>query len=622
MAAYGLFAAHPEASVADVEEHFDGNLCRCTGYRPIWDAAKAMCAEKCGAGADIEDCAGRHGKTGCGGGCGAAKTDSETKSACSHSSSSSEVCLGGAGADKACVVKSSTADKLEAETVPAVSAPLIPDELREALAAPTAQAPLCLANADGKGRWWRPTGLLQLLVVLQQQPDARVLVGNTEVGIETKFKGVPLPNAVSTAGCPELYTLSIDSTELRVGAALSLSALQAACGPSCQPRSRVCAAIHNMLRWFASTQIRNVACLGGNLATASPISDMNPVLSASGASLRLVKAGPDKDGNVGVRAMERRVRVSDFFLSYRRVDLQPGEIIAEVLIPQVRPFEYILPFKQARRREDDISIVTSCMRVLLQPKGGCWRVAEVELSFGGMAPTTVTAVQTASAMTGQTWGEAALQGASAALLAEMDLPDDVPGGQAQFRRTLACSFLYKFYVAVNQQLTADIAIASTPLPAAPSVDARDASAAQSFVTSPKPRISGTQTYTARAQPEVGQETLLTHGPPPRSEPSKEAGPVSAAGNRSIFLIFLCRPFSLCLFPSTSHLFFSTCTHLHSLVLNHYCRHRRILQCIVVRMPPGRCTPLARPSIQTTSQTCPARCTEYWWVPHAPGEESF
>lgn len=46
-------------------------------------------------------------------------------------------------------------------------------------------------------------------------------------------------------------------------------------------------AVKQMLRWFASNQIRNVACLGGNLATASPISDMNPILTALNAPITL-----------------------------------------------------------------------------------------------------------------------------------------------------------------------------------------------------------------------------------------------------------------------------------------------------------------------------------------------
>jgi xanthine dehydrogenase/oxidase len=40
---YTLISNNP--TVAHLEEHLDGNLCRCTGYRPIWDAARALCVD-------------------------------------------------------------------------------------------------------------------------------------------------------------------------------------------------------------------------------------------------------------------------------------------------------------------------------------------------------------------------------------------------------------------------------------------------------------------------------------------------------------------------------------------------------------------------------------------------
>lgn len=54
--------------------------------------------------------------------------------------------------------------------------------------------------------------------------------------------------------------------------------------------------MHAQLRWFASNQIRNVASLAGNLATASPISDLNPVLVALGATATVAGVAPGGDG--------------------------------------------------------------------------------------------------------------------------------------------------------------------------------------------------------------------------------------------------------------------------------------------------------------------------------------
>lgn len=42
MSLYALLRNNPNPSEEEIEECFDGNLCRCTGYRPILDAAKTV----------------------------------------------------------------------------------------------------------------------------------------------------------------------------------------------------------------------------------------------------------------------------------------------------------------------------------------------------------------------------------------------------------------------------------------------------------------------------------------------------------------------------------------------------------------------------------------------------
>lgn len=64
--------------------------------------------------------------------------------------------------------------------------------------------------------------------------------------------------------------------------------------------------------------------------------------------------------------------------------------------------EFFCAYKQAHRRDDDIAIVNAAFRVefedlSLSPP----TVRHVDMSFGGMAPTTVMATKTMAACTGK-----------------------------------------------------------------------------------------------------------------------------------------------------------------------------------------------------------------------------
>ena len=60
---------------------------------------------------------------------------------------------------------------------------------------------------------------------------------------------------------------------------------------------------------------------------------------------------------------------------------------------------YFYGYKQAHRREDDISIVNAGIRVLFEEDSNV--IKEIALAFGGMAPTTVMATTTMAAAVGK-----------------------------------------------------------------------------------------------------------------------------------------------------------------------------------------------------------------------------
>lgn len=92
-----------------------------------------------------------------------------------------------------------------------------------------------------------------------------------------------------------------------MGASVSLTKVMHMCKAHNSGNLSIYSAIARQLRWFAGNQIRNVASLGGNMVTGSPISDLNPLMIAGSAVLRIEGKGS------GVR----EVGAADFFLGYR-----------------------------------------------------------------------------------------------------------------------------------------------------------------------------------------------------------------------------------------------------------------------------------------------------------------
>ncbi|KAL7552747.1 hypothetical protein ACHAWF_015983 [Thalassiosira exigua] len=569
VALYALFAQGERDSEGNreaidsthLEEHLDGNLCRCTGYRPIWDAARALCADGEGGGVgDLED----GGPTGpCGTPCRECPAREACERECNAEDRGEEKKEGhGEGRDEkkgdggrekeegcgTSIVCTSTASKVaEYQTILKEKHSETwwdqPDRMFPRELLPVAEGgdaalheelskPLTVVSRDsvhGRGTWIAPTRLEDLLDLFRERGDGakddegkiKMVVGNTEVGIEARFKRATFPRLVRpTEKIHTLYEILTAESHLVVGACASLTSLMEACRDHVDAsheldaadaagveaaiaarrrRARTAAPIRDMLRWFASTQIRNAACLGGNVVTASPISDMNPLLCALDATLVLASR-PERDGGV----VRRTIPAKDFFVSYRTVAMESIEMVERIDVPWMRDtFEYVVPFKQARRREDDISIVTSGMRMKLAPRGGSWIVEDVCLAFGGMAPKTVAAKETAEAMMGRPFEEETFAKARVAMMEELALPEDVPGGQSQYRLALACGFLHKMWLHCARELKEDVVAAAkaaggcVTYPPVPTVGSDEASGAgNGFVSRPKPRIGGVQKYPA------------------------------------------------------------------------------------------------------------------------------
>uniref|UniRef100_A0A8C3PWL7 Xanthine dehydrogenase/oxidase n=1 Tax=Chrysolophus pictus TaxID=9089 RepID=A0A8C3PWL7_CHRPC len=395
MSMYTLLRNKPKPKMEDIEDAFQGNLCRCTGYRPILEGYRTFAVVS-----GFRQCLKHSGRT---------------------------------------MMPSSLFDSSKFQPLDPTQEPIFPPELME-------QKQVCFKGE--RVMWIQPTTLQELVALKSQYPNAKLVVGNTEVGIEMRLKNMLYPVILAPAWIPEMNAVQHTETGVTFGAACTLSSveevLRKAVAELPSYKTEIFQAALEQLRWFAGPQIRNVAALGGNIMTASPISDLNPVLMASGSKLTLISM----EGKRTVTMDEK------FFTGYRKTIVKPEEVLLSVEIPYSKEGEYFSAFKQAYRREDDIAIVTCGMRVLFQH--GTSRVQEVKLSYGGMAPTTILALKTCQ----EDWNEKLLQDACRLLAGEMDLSPSAPGGMVEFRRTLTLSFFFKFYLTVLQKLSHNESILS------------------------------------------------------------------------------------------------------------------------------------------------------------------
>jgi xanthine dehydrogenase/oxidase len=141
---------------------------------------------------------------------------------------------------------------------------------------------------------------------------------------------------------------------------------------------------------------------------------------------------------------ETEIPMSQFFTGYRRTALAEDAIIASIRIPvTAEKGEFYRAYKQAKRKDDDIAIVTGALRVKLDDDGV---VTESNLIYGGMAAMTVAAKTAMEYLVGKRFAELeTLEGTMSALGADFDLQFSVPGGMASYRKALALGFFYRFY---------------------------------------------------------------------------------------------------------------------------------------------------------------------------------
>jgi xanthine dehydrogenase small subunit len=353
MALFALFHS-PRGRRLDrsiVNDAIAGNLCRCTGYRPIIDAALSVCT-------DFDPDA-------------YAKQD-------------------------------------------ALGVPMERDD----------QGDLLVGTAQ---RFFAaPASVSSLAALYGEHPDAVLLAGATDVGLWITKQLRELPKIIWLGRVRGLGEIEDADSWVRFGATVSHEAARphlAAIDPD----------LGELMRRFASVQIRTVATIGGNIANGSPIADTPPALIALGSTLTL-QAG----------TVIRALPLEDFFIAYGKQDRRAGEFVRAVTVPKLGPGEHFRCYKISKRFDQDISTVMGAFKLTLAGS----QVEAARIAFGGMAATPKRALRTEAALRGaalkdpSTWEDAIAQ-----LDADFSPISDLRAS-ARYRRQVAQGLLRKALIEI------------------------------------------------------------------------------------------------------------------------------------------------------------------------------
>ncbi|XP_030901675.2 aldehyde oxidase-like isoform X1 [Melopsittacus undulatus] len=407
MSIYALLRNHVRPSMEQIISALDGNLCRCTGYRPIIDSCMSFVGEP----------------------------------TCCQLRGTGQCCL-----DKEeCVCTSSTEGQIHSglcnpEEFPSMDPTqefIFPPELMRMA---QEQQKTTLVFRGKRTTWISPPSLKELLELKAKYPNAPLVVGNTSVGLKKNHHDTYHPIILHPVRIPEMHVVSSTNNGLVIGAACCLAQLRnilmEAVAKLPQEKTKIYQALLQHLRTLAGEQIRSMASLGGHIVSRGSTWDLNPILSVGKSVLNLAS----EDG-------ERQILLNDQFLAgCENADLKAKEVVVSVLIPYSLKDDFISAFRQAGSQKNAFSIVNSGMRVLFNP--GTDTIVDLSILYGGIGSTTISARKSCKKLIGRQWNDQMLNEACRLVREEIFLPPSAQGGKVEYRRTLLVSFLFRFYLEV------------------------------------------------------------------------------------------------------------------------------------------------------------------------------
>lgn len=349
MSLFAMSKQKLHASHHEIVENIDGNLCRCTGYRPIIDAAKEVLQEP------ITD----------------------------------------------------QFDQLKSETIRKLQS----------------------INASQSECFIHPTSVDDLARTIIENPNARLLAGGTDLGLDITQGLQQYDNIIYLGNVEALKQITETKSDLHIGTAVTYEESE-------DKLAEIYPDFRLHLQRLGSKQIRNVGTIGGNVANASPIGDMPPALVAIDTSLVLQKSDA-----------QRTVKINDFYTGYKQTILEEGEFLREIIIPKNKPNHQLKIYKISKRHADDISAICAAFYLGVEDE----IIISCRIAMGGMAATVKRANHCEKSLLNQPLNQVSLDRAEAEILKDYQPLDDVRASR-EYRLLMAQNLLQRLFIDLGAAL--------------------------------------------------------------------------------------------------------------------------------------------------------------------------
>jgi carbon-monoxide dehydrogenase medium subunit len=230
-------------------------------------------------------------------------------------------------------------------------------------------------------KYHSPKSIEEATKLLSELEDSCVMAGGTDLLVDIKLDEKAPQHIISLQKIKELRGIEKTGEFIRIGALVTPQEIIA--DPLIDQYFPV---LSQAAQTMASSQIRSMATIGGNIASAVPSADLPPALIAAEALVHLKCI-----------ESEREVQLLEFFTGPRISVCRDEEIVTSIRIPLLPPHSGMSYQKFGLRDGNSLAVVAASSLIVMKKE----KIQKAAVVLGAVGPVPVLALKASDFLVGK-----------------------------------------------------------------------------------------------------------------------------------------------------------------------------------------------------------------------------